>query len=75
MTKTALTDVQLRKLKPTGKREEYSDATTTGLPARMSVSGEISFALKARGVDGKLHTITLGRYPDMSLKQARAEAT
>lgn len=75
MTKIALTDVQLRKLKPTGKREEYSDATTAGLRARMAASGAISFALKARGADGKLQTITLGRYPEMSLKEARAEAT
>ena len=76
MTKTTLTDAYLRKLKPTGKRVEISDAATTGLRVRVSPTGEISFVLKARGGPAAAPiTVTLGRYPDLSLKEARAEAT
>jgi integrase len=74
MPKIALTDAYLRKLKPTGKAVTYSDSTTTGLRARISAQGKISFALQARDHIGKLQTVTLGRYPDMSLKEARADA-
>ena len=76
MSKTSLTDAFLRKLKPTGKRFEISDTITTGLRARVSPTGEISFVLKARGgPEAKPLTVTLGQYPDLSLKEARAEAT
>jgi integrase len=76
MTKTALTDAFLRKLKPTGLRFEITDAATTGLRVRVAPTGEISFVLKARGGPAASPiTVTLGRYPDLSLKQARAEAT
>lgn len=76
MTKITLTDAFLRKLKPTGKRFEISDASTTGLRARVSPTGEISFVLKARGgPQAKPLTVTLGQYPDLSLKDARAQAT
>ncbi|WP_460273909.1 tyrosine-type recombinase/integrase [Celeribacter sp. ULVN23_4] len=74
MTKTALTDAYLRKLKPTGKSQTISDAAMTGLRARISAKGKISFALQARDASNELKTVTLGQYPEMSLKQAREEA-
>lgn len=75
MTKTSLTDAFLRKLKPTGKRFEICDTSTTGLRARVSPTGEVSFLLKARGgPEAKPLTVTLGQYPDLSLKEARAQA-
>lgn len=75
MTKTNLTDALLRKLKPTGQRFEISDGVTPGLRARVSATGVISFALKARGgAEVKLMTVTLGQYPELSLKNARAMA-
>lgn len=70
-----LTDIFLRKLKPSGKREEISDTSERGLRVRISVSGDISFIVKSRGADSKVKTVTLGRYPDLSLKTARERAT
>lgn len=75
MSKIALTDAYLRKLKPTGKRVEITDASTKGLRARVSADGEITFILKVRDAAGNLPTVTIGRYPDISLKTAREEAT
>ncbi len=69
-----LTDVFLRKLKPSGRREEISDATERGLRVRVSAAGDISFILKCRGADSKPTTVTLGRYPDLTLKEARERA-
>lgn len=73
--KTALTDVALRKLKATGERIEITDTNTTGLRARASATGEITFILKTRDAASSLKTITLGRFPEMSLKEAREAAT
>lgn len=76
MPKVTLTDALLRKLKPTGKRFEISDVAAVGLRARVSPTGEISFVLKARGGPAATPiTVTLGRYPDLSLKEAREGAT
>lgn len=72
--KAALTDVALRKLKPTGERYERSDAGTPGLRVRVSAEGAITFILKARNAASKLETITLGHFPEMSLKEAREES-
>lgn len=71
---TTLTDVFLRKLKPSGERIEISDALTVGLVARVSPKGDVSFVLKARNSASVLKTITLGHFPDMSLKVARDAA-
>jgi hypothetical protein len=38
---------------------------------RISPTGEVSFILHIRNADGKLVLVTLGRYPDLSLKEAR----
>lgn len=73
--KTALTDVALRKLKPSGKRYELSDTVSPGLRARVSADGAISFILKARDHASRVQTITIGRFPGMSLKEAREEST
>lgn len=75
INKTALTDVALRKLKPTGNRFELTDGVVQGLRARVSAEGKITFILKSRNAANKLATITLGQFPDISLKEAREEAT
>lgn len=75
MTKIALTDAYLRKLKSAGESDVISDATVTGLRARISEKGKITFALQARDANSKSQTVTLGQYPEMSLKQAREKAT
>lgn len=73
--KPALSDVALRKLKPTGERYEISDSTAVGLRARISSDGKATFILKARDAANKLQTVTLGSYPEMSLKEAREHAS
>ncbi|OWY08739.1 hypothetical protein B6V74_13035 [Thioclava sp. F42-5] len=73
--KVALTDVALRKMKATGKRYEVTDISATGLRARVASTGEITFILKARDAASKLRTVTLGQFPQMTLKEAREAAT
>lgn len=68
-----LTDAFLRKLKPSGKRFEVADGLQRGLYARVSPSGEASFAMRSRDAAGRLHTVTLGRYPDLKLREAREQ--
>jgi integrase len=72
--KAGLSDVALRKLKPTGQRYEITDNIAVGLRARVSADGRTTFILKARNAANKLQTITLGSYPNMSLKEAREKA-
>ncbi|SEO00875.1 protein of unknown function [Pseudorhodobacter antarcticus] len=72
---SALTDIMLRKLKPTGERYEHTDTVATGLRARVSSKGKVSFILKARNAASQLKTVTLGTYPEMSLKEAREKAS
>ncbi len=69
--RAAITDVALRKLKPTGSRYEITDSIAVGLRVRVSAEGRINFILKARDAGSKLQTITLGQFPDISLKEAR----
>jgi hypothetical protein len=69
-----LSDALLRKLKPTGDRYEIPDGITIGLRARVSASGKAKFILKAKNSANQLKTITLGTYPEMSLKEARDQA-
>lgn len=69
--KSPLSDAALRKLKPTGERYEVTDSLAVGLRARVSADGKVTFILKARNASNKLQTVTLGAYPDMSLKEAR----
>jgi len=75
VAKIALTDAYLRKLKPNGKRFEATDTTVSGLRVRVSASGQVTFALKTRNAASQLVTVTIGQYPDISLKDAREEAT
>ena len=72
--KPSLSDAALRKLKPTGQRYEITDSVVTGLRARISSGGEVAFILKARNAAGQLKTVTLGCYPQVSLKEAREAA-
>lgn len=74
MPKHALTDAYLRKIKPADRRQEITDAVAPGLRARISVTGQISFLLKSRDAAGILQTVTLGHYPEISLKEARDAA-
>lgn len=71
----SLSDVALRSLKPTGLRYEVTDKVTRGLIGRVSSSGRITFILRARDAGGTMKTVTLGSYPELSLKAAREAAS
>lgn len=58
-----------------GKRAEFYDAKTSGLHVRVTSSGVKSFAvLRWIAAEGKPERITLGRFPSMSIEQARKQA-
>lgn len=63
-----LTDTAIRKLKPEAKA--YRQADSAGLFLWVTPTGGKSWRWKYR-VDGKEKLMVLGRYPDVSLAQAR----
>ncbi|OUD08940.1 hypothetical protein BVC71_09485 [Marivivens niveibacter] len=69
-----ITNSFLQKVKPSNSRQEIKDTITTGLIARISPSGAISFATRVRDNQGKTRTITIGKYPSLSLQDARIKA-
>lgn len=56
-------------------RATYLDKKVNGLQIKITSSGIKTFCVRKRLQDGKVTRITLGRYPDMSIEQARKEAT
>jgi site-specific recombinase XerC len=68
----SLTDASIRALAPPKKGQKlYRDSTLPGFGVRISQGGSKSFVL----VHGKeCRTITIGRYPIITLSQARTEA-
>jgi len=63
-----LTDVFLRKLKPTGKVQKHSDGG--GLFLHIAPAGGKLWRMAYR-YDGKQKTLSFGAYPAVSLKDAR----
>ena len=57
-----------------GKRAVYLDAKTTGLQIRVTSSGAKTFCLYRRVKGGQPERVTLGRFPDMTIEQARRKA-
>jgi integrase len=75
MVQAALTDQVLKRANPPNKtRLEYWDADLEGFGYRTSAPGKGSFFVMFR-LDGKQRRMTIGRYPAMTLKSARARAT
>ncbi len=76
MPSVRLTEVQVRTAKtPPGVAQvDLWDATVRGLSLRVTTLGVKTFSLKYRNACGKEKRIKLGRYPDMSLADARAAA-
>lgn len=69
---TALTDTAVRNLKPGVTVIERADHASPGLRIRVSPAGRKTWFYRYRNsVDGSLQKITLGRYPLMSLADAR----
>ena len=56
-----------------GKRTFYYDTKVRGLGISLTDKGSITFIVY-RKVNGKPERITLGRYPDLSIENARAKA-
>ncbi|HCA3883323.1 TPA: integrase family protein [Salmonella enterica] len=56
-----------------GKRTEYADCVVNGLRLRITSSGNKSFCV-SRKRDGKFYRVTLGKFPDMTIEQARERA-
>lgn len=56
-----------------GKRAEYADSVVNGLRLRITSSGNKSFCV-SRKRDGKFYRVTLGKFPDMTIEQARERA-
>jgi hypothetical protein len=69
-----LTDAAIQKLRPpqTGQVDHY-DLALPAFGLRVSNKGTKSFFVMKR-VDGRLRRITLGRYPALSLVEARKRA-
>ena len=69
-----LTKQQVDKIEvPTSGQLFYRDDVLKGFALRVTESGARSFILEKR-VAGKVKRITLGRYPDISVEQARKQA-
>lgn len=57
-----------------GKRAVYHDAKTTGLQIRVTSTGAKTFSILRRIKGGQPERVTLGRFPDMTIEQARRAA-
>lgn len=56
-----------------GKRSDYQDTKTAGLQLRVTSNGTKTFSVLRR-IHGTLERITIGRYPDLTVEQARRKA-
>ena len=70
-TKRALEDLSTPSK---GKRAYYYDTKVRGLGVSLTDKGSITFIVY-RKVNGKPERITLGRYPDLSIENARGKAS
>jgi hypothetical protein len=70
--RTVLTDIAIRKIKPSMKRREIPDGKIAGLYLVVQPSGAMSFALRYR-VRGVTRKLTLGSY-SIGLAEARRKA-
>ena len=57
-----------------GKRDTYHDAKTTGLQLRVSATGAKTFCIYRRIKGGQPERVTLGRFPELTVEQARRNA-
>ncbi len=57
-----------------GKRDTYRDTKASGLQLRVTSTGIKTFSVYRRIKGGDPERVTLGRYPDMTIEQARREA-
>ena len=68
-------DAMVKALKPlAGKRQEIPDSKTPGLTIRVTSSGVKTWAFRYRNAANRQCRVTLGRYPMISLADARLKA-
>jgi hypothetical protein len=58
---------------PTTGQHFLRDALLKGFAVRVTSTGAKTFVLEKR-IDGRTRRLTLGRYPDLTVEQARKEA-
>lgn len=63
------------RLPEAGKRSVFLDTKVNGLQLRVTVTGAKTFSVLRRVKGGSPERVTLGKYPDMTIEQARTEAT
>lgn len=73
LAQRALTDVFLRSLKAPETRTDHFDAAQRGLGIRVAPSGLRTWFVMRR-VNGAMKRVTIGRYPEVSLADARLKA-
>ena len=74
MASTVLTDIAVRNLKPSaGRQVDVYDSRIRGLAVRVSPMGTKAFVVWYR-IGSKARRLTLGRFPTMSLAEARKRA-
>ena len=61
-------------LPESGKRDTYQDTKVSGLHLRVSSTGIKTFSVFKRIKGGNPERVTLGRYPNMTIDQARRKA-
>ena len=72
----AFTQDRIRNLPiPGNDRVDYYDTKCPKLVCRVSSTGNKSFVVIKKTHDGKTRRITLGRFPDLSVKEAQEKAT
>ena len=74
LVQSQLTDVAVRKAKPTDKRYDLYDAALRGFGVRVAVSGTKTWFVMRR-INGRMVRATVGRYPELSLADARKNAS
>lgn len=57
-----------------GKRDTYREGKTTGLQLRVTSNGAKSWSVFRRTKAGPPQRVTLGKYPEMTIEQARRQA-
>ena len=67
-------DIEAIRPSPDGKRLVFRDTKTTGLELRVTANGVKTFSLRRRVRGGDVERHTIGRFPDVSVTEARDKA-
>jgi integrase len=59
---------------PRDKAQDYADSEVPGLTARISVAGIVTWSTRRRMADNRYTRVTIGRYPEVSIAEARKQA-